>query len=58
MNAIYKILNVNLFLTTLNLLFMSTDNKYYRLCYTIVEYIIAHVNMFICTILCLEIKIN
>ena len=50
MNAIYVILNINLFLTTLNLLFMSTDSIYYHLCYTIVEIYYAHVNMFICII--------
>ena len=48
--AIYIILNINLFLTTLNLLFMSTDSIYYHLCYSIVEIYYAHVNMFICII--------
>ena len=48
--AIYIILNINLFLTTLNLLFMSTDSIYYHLCYLIVEIYYAHVNMFICII--------
>ena len=36
-DAIYIILNIKLFLTTLNLLFMSTDSIYYHLCYSIVE---------------------
>ena len=48
--AIYIILNINLLLTTLNLLFMSTDSIYYHLCYSIVEIYYAHVNMFICII--------
>ena len=43
-------LTINLFLTTLNLLFMSTDSVYYHLCYSIVEIYHAHVNMFICII--------
>ena len=46
--AIYIILNINLFLITLKLLFMSTDSIYYHLCYSIVEIYHAHVNMFIC----------
>ena len=49
MNAIYIILNINLFLTTLNLLFMSTDSIIIYVI-PIVEIYYAHVNMFICII--------
>ena len=58
MNAIYIILNINLFLTTLNLLFMSTDSIYYHLmlfnCWNILcscQYVHLYY-------LCLEMKIN
>ena len=56
---LYIILNINLFLTTLILLFMSTYSIYYH-AYVIqlLEYIIPHVTMFICIIYVWKWKIN
>ena len=49
MNAIYIILNINLFLTTLNLLFMSTDSIYYHLCYYVIQFLKYIMLMSICS---------